>query len=113
MRQKILIPLMGNYIAPRFDLTTEAVIISFDQKGIEDEEKMLVFSQISAEELCHLILTEGIKIVICSGIEEEYYHYLTWKKIEVFDSVIGPWKLATESFRKGTLKAGTILQEPT
>ncbi len=111
MRQKILIPLMGNDIAPRFDLTTEAVIIAFDRKGIENEEKMLVFSQASAEKLCHLILTEGIKVVICSGIEEEYHHYLTWKKIKVFDSVIGPWKQAIDYFVKGILTAGIILDQ--
>lgn len=109
MRQKLLIPLMGDHIAPRFDLATEAIIISFDQEWNENEEKILVFSQASAEDLCHLILTEGVKIVICSGIEEEYYHYLTWKKIKIFDSVIGLWKNATEQFRKGNLIVGTIL----
>jgi len=109
MRQKLLIPLMGDDIAPRFDLATEAVIISFDPEWNEEEEKILVFSQASAEDLCHLILTEGIKVVICSAIEEEYYHYLTWKKIKIFDSVIGIWKKATESFKEGTLTAGTIL----
>jgi predicted Fe-Mo cluster-binding NifX family protein len=112
MKQKLLIPLMGDNIAPRFDLSTEAVIItSFDHDGIGNEEKMLVFSEGSAEKLCHLILTEGAKVVICGGIEEEYYRYLTWKKIKVFDSVIGSWKLATEHFRKGILKPGAILDQ--
>jgi len=111
MRQRLLIPLLGNDIAPRFDLATEAVIVSFDKNGIEKEEKMLVFSLGSSEDLCHLILMEEIKVVICSGIEEEYYHYLTWKKIKVIDSVIGPWKKATEYFRKGFLIAGTILNQ--
>lgn len=107
--QKILIPLYGNDVAPRFDLTTEVMITS-RQDGREDrEEKIVVLSQASAEQLCHLILTEGIDVVICNGIEEEYYQFLTWKKVQVLDSVIGPWQTVLERFFKDTLKHEDIL----
>ncbi|MBT4091629.1 MAG: dinitrogenase iron-molybdenum cofactor biosynthesis protein [Deltaproteobacteria bacterium] len=104
MRQKILIPLFGNEVSPRFDLAKEVLIISLDKKNEEREEKTLVLSQTSAEQLCHLILTEGVQVVICGGIEEEHFHYLTWKKVQVFDSIMGDWKKAFDSFNKGNLQ---------
>ena len=69
----------------------------------------MVLPRASAEQLCHLIITEGIKTVICSGIEDDYYQYLKWKKIEIVDSVIGSSQSALTRFIGGTLKAGTVL----
>jgi predicted Fe-Mo cluster-binding NifX family protein len=103
MRQKTLIPLFGDDVAPRFDLATEVLLISLDKSSGEQEEKMLVLPQASSEQLCHLALTEGIQVVICGGIEEEYYHYLTWKKIKVIDSIMGSWKKAYQDFTSGML----------
>ncbi|MDY6863133.1 MAG: dinitrogenase iron-molybdenum cofactor biosynthesis protein [Thermodesulfobacteriota bacterium] len=111
MTKKLIIPLYGNDVAPRFDLSSDAVIVSTGGKGEDTEEKIVVLPQASAEQLCHLILTEGIEVVICGGIEEEYYQYLTWKRINVIDSVIGPWKSVLEQFNKGMLKAGDILYD--
>ncbi|MBU2513981.1 dinitrogenase iron-molybdenum cofactor biosynthesis protein [bacterium] len=109
MEQKILIPLYGNDVAPRFDLATEILITQAGTQKGEDTEKIIVLPQASAEKLCHLVLTEGIGTVICSGIEEEFYHYLIWKKVVVLDSVIGPWKSALRSYQKGELTSGKIL----
>lgn len=108
MLQKILIPISGDHIAPRFDLATEIQIITTSSNIIE-ENKTIVLPQASPEKLCHLIITENVKFVICGGIEEEYHQYLTWKRIHVFDSVIGTWKLALEYLMEGALKAGDIL----
>jgi len=109
MPPKILIPLYGNDVAPRFDLATEVLIAITDEKVDSREEKIIVLPQASAEQLCHLILTEDIKVVICGGIEDEYYQYLTWKRVKVLDSVMGPWKTILEHFHKGTLQSGSIL----
>jgi len=111
MLKRILIPLYGNDVAPRFDLATEVVIISLERNA--KEEKIVVLPQASAEQLCHLILTEGVDVVICSGIEEEYYQYLIWKKVQVVDSVVGPWQLALERFSKQALQPGDIVREKT
>ncbi len=107
MTDKILITLYGNDVAPRFDLATE--ILMTDLRDGKESERIIVLPQASAEKLCHLIITEGIDVVICSGIEEEYYHYLVWKKIKVFDSVVGPWQSVIESFRNNNLTAGAII----
>ena len=107
--KKVLIPLYGDDVAPRFDLATEAMITFGGETREYREEKIVVLPQSSTEKLCHLVLTEGIDVVICSGIEEEYYQYLTWKRVQVFDSVIGPRKAVLERFYQGMLQSGDIL----
>ncbi len=111
MRKKLLIALHGQDVAPRFDLTGEVLIVSTDENDGDREEKQVVLPQISAEKLCHLILTEGIQAVICGGIEEEYYQYLVWKRIRVYDSVIGRAETAMKRFFAGALKSGDIVNQ--
>ncbi len=109
MSKKVLIPLYENDVAPRFDLATEVLIVtSYGKAGLENK-RMVVLPRASADQLCQLIITEGIQTVICSGIEDDYYQYLTWKRIEVIDSVIGSSESALERFVEGTLKPGEIL----
>ncbi|WP_027357728.1 NifB/NifX family molybdenum-iron cluster-binding protein [Desulforegula conservatrix] len=112
MLQKILIPITGNDIAPRFDLATEIQIITLSNNIVE-ESKTIVLPAASAEKLCHLIITENTKVVICGGIEDEYHQYLSWKRIQIIDSVIGKWELAIEYLVKGKLLTGVILPEAT
>lgn len=109
MGTKTLICLYGNDIAPRFDLTTEVLIVTMGPDGAIEEERTLVLPQASPEKLCHMILTEDVKTVICGGIEEEYHQYLTWKRVSVIDSVIGPCGQVLERLAKGSLRAGDIL----
>lgn len=110
MEQKILIPLYGNQVAPRFDLATEVYIVSMAVDGSSIEKKTVVLPRASAEQLCHLVLLEKIGTVVCGGIEDEYYQYLKWKKVEVFDSVIGSYKDVIKRLGSGTLKAGDIIR---
>jgi len=107
MDRKILIPLYNKEVAPRFDLASEALIVSNDEKG-KSRERIVMLPQASAEKLCHLILTENVRVVICGGIEDEYYQYLTWKKVTVLDSVIGSYEIVLERFASGLLKSGDI-----
>lgn len=44
----------------------------------------------SAEILSEPYLQENVGTVICGGIEEQYYQFVTWKKIKVIDGVAGP-----------------------
>jgi len=108
MFRKVLITVWNSDISPRFDLTSEVVIVALDDQMSVIQERTVVLPHASAEELCHLILTEEAGLVICGGIEEEYHQYLTWKKVEVLDSVMGPWVRALEQFRAGELAAGSI-----
>jgi len=108
MARKILIPVHDRNVAPRFDLATEALIIIWDpESGIR--KKTVVLPRASSDQLCHLIITEGIQTVICNGIEDDYYQYLAWKKVEMIDSVIGSSQAALDRFVQGNLNAGDIL----
>ena len=106
---KILIPVNENDVAPRFDLATEVLIITDLDRPESMHKRTVVLPSASADKLCHLIITEAIQLVICSGIEEDYFQYLTWKKITVIDSVIGASQMALERFIAGKLKSGDVL----
>jgi len=110
MKKKVLIPLYGDQIAPRFDLATEVSIITLSKDEKVDEKRTVVLPRASAEELCHLILLEKIETVVCGGIEEEYYQFLKWKKVNLFDSVIGSYKDILDSIEKGSIKPGIIIR---
>jgi predicted Fe-Mo cluster-binding NifX family protein len=108
--QKILITLYNNDVAPRFDLTTEVLISSSPGRdGSVDENKTIVLAHESTEDLCQLILSEEVDVVICGGIEETFFEYLSWKRVKVLDSVAGPWERALDRVRAGRLEAGAIL----
>ncbi len=109
--KKILIPIFGSDVAPRFDLATEILVTHTDSEIDHEKEKIIVLPQASAEQLCHQILTEGVQVVVCGAIEEEYYHYLIWKKVEVIDSVIGTYNAALATYKKGELSSGAILKD--
>ncbi|MBW1812874.1 MAG: dinitrogenase iron-molybdenum cofactor biosynthesis protein [Deltaproteobacteria bacterium] len=109
MSEKILITLYGNDVSPRFDLTTEVLIVNMDKKSGKHEEKIVVLPQSSSEQLCNLIIKEGIQTVICGGVEDEYYQYLKWKKVEILDSVIGSYKHVLNRFIEGSIQPGEIV----
>ncbi|MFZ5774525.1 MAG: hypothetical protein ACOY3Z_03455 [Thermodesulfobacteriota bacterium] len=111
---KILAPLLGEQIAPRFDLAVEVLIAEGDEAGLAGEPRIVLLPGPSADELCALILKEGVGMVVCGGIEESHFQYLAWKKVRVIDRVIAPWRQAIGLALAGGLKAGAILRsEPT
>jgi len=109
MSRKILITIQGNDVAPRFDLCTEVLLATVVEGVPIEDKKIVVLPRASAEDLCQIILAEGVQVVVCGGIEEEYYQFLAWKKLEVMDSVVGSWKTALGRLTKGKLTAGAIL----
>ena len=109
MNEKLLITIWRDQVAPRFDLTSEVLVATVDSTGEVLHSKTVVLPTVSPEDLCHMILTEGITMVICGGIEEEYFQYLTWKKVKVIDSVIAPYEQALEFARAGKLQPRAIL----
>lgn len=109
MTTKALICLYENEVCPRFDLTREVLIAVVDNDAAVRSEKEVVLPQASLDMLCQMILTEGIQVVICGGIEEEYYQYLKWKNVKVLDSVIGDCQTVLQRLAQGRLKSGDIL----
>ncbi|MFC1884099.1 NifB/NifX family molybdenum-iron cluster-binding protein [Thermodesulfobacteriota bacterium] len=111
MSEKLLITIWENNVAPRFDLATEVLIARIDDNRSVTDQKTMVLAHESTEDLCQLILNEEVGVVVCGGIEEEYFDYLTWKKVKVMDSVMGPWERALDRFKDENLKPGDILFE--
>lgn len=106
---KVAIPIFGEEIVPRFDLTTEVVILTTGKSWEIEEKKIIVLPRSSSDELCHTLLAQEINTLICCAIEDEYYEFLKWKKIAVFDGVSGAWLQAFNRWQNHTLSPGDIL----
>lgn len=106
---KILITAQGDFVAPRFDLTSEVVIATAESGVLAAKPRTIIMDRASAEELSNMIMEEDVSLVICGGIEDRYHQFLTWKKIKVIDFVIGDHQSALERALAGELHAGDIL----
>lgn len=107
---KLLIPVQGDFVAQRFDLATEIIIAEFDKSGqMVGEPKTIIMERASDDELCQMIVDLNITDVICGGIEEQHYNFLTWKKVTVYDSIIANWRIAMDKAVSGVLESGAIL----
>ncbi len=109
MIRKVLIPLSEEEVAPRFDLAAEVLLAELEEDGRIIQEKVLILPEPSAERLCHMVMTEHARTVICGGIEEEVFDYLTWKGITVIDDVIGLASVVLRRHATGALKPGEIV----
>jgi predicted Fe-Mo cluster-binding NifX family protein len=106
---KILIPISGDEIAPRFDLSTEAWIGWVDKEGGIQKDRILLLAHASAEDMCQLAISENVDTVICNAIENQYFDYLEWKKIKVIDSVMATLSQALNAFANENLSSFSIL----
>jgi len=108
---KILLTLRDNDIAPRFDLSTEVLIVESDGMTVVGRPRNILLPGPSGDELCSLIIKEGVTLVVCGGIEEAHFEYLAWKKIAVIDKVIGPTNEVLQLAASGRLKPGMIVRQ--
>lgn len=106
---KILITAQGDFVAPRFDLTSEVVIATAENGVLAGKPRTIIMDRASAEELSNMIMEENVSLVVCGGIEERYYQFLTWKKIRVIDFVIGDHQSVLSRALAGELQPGDIL----
>lgn len=107
---KVLIPLLEETVAPRFDLATDVMLVRLDAQGAPAERKLLILPQPSAERLCQLVIAERVTTVVCGGIEAEHFDYLTWKQVRVIDNVIGPVAAVLDRLSHNQLECGDILR---
>ena len=107
--QKLMVIIQGDFVAPRFDLATEVLIVRFENSKVVGEPKMIIRERPSDEELCQMAVEEQITNIICGGIEEVHFNFLVWKKVVVLDAVIGNWRTAVKKGVAGTLQQGEIL----
>lgn len=106
----MLIPLAGDDVVHRFDLAPEVVVATLDDEGGILDERAIVLPNASAEVLCRVVLDEKIDMVICGVIDDEYFQYLIWKRVEVIDSIIGPYVEVLRRLASNTLSAGDVIR---
>lgn len=106
---KILITAQGDFVAQRFDLTAEAVIATVEGGEPLGKPRTIIMDRPSPEDLCNMIMEEKIDMVICGGIEDRHYHFLTWKKIRVIDFVVGDHQSVLKKAIAGDLQSGDLL----
>lgn len=106
---KVLITVQDNNIAPRFDQTTEVIIAEYDNLQMKGAPRTIILPHKSAEDLSDLIVKEGIQCLICGGIEDNFYRFFIWKKIAVFDGIIGSHSEALQLAVSGSLQPGQVL----
>jgi predicted Fe-Mo cluster-binding NifX family protein len=109
MSKVILITLYRDEVSPRFDLATEVLLVSVDADNREVRRQELVLAHASADDLCDLILDREVSVLITGGMEEEHYHYLRWKRLDVIDAVAGLAEDALALYLQGALESGAIL----
>lgn len=108
---KLLIPVQGDFVAPRFDLATEILIIRFENDSVIGDPRTIIMERPSEEELCQIVVKENITDIVCGGIEDLHYNFLVWKKVKVLDAVIGDWKTVIDKALAGTLQQGEIITD--
>jgi len=106
---KILIPIQGDFVAPRFDCATEIVIALIKDCSLLEPPRTLIMERASEKELCQKIIGENISELVCGGIDEAHYDFLIWKKITVVDGVIGYWQIVLEKAISKEISAGEIV----
>ena len=106
--KKTLVTLDLDHVSPRFDLTAE-VWLGRTGGDSPPHGKTLVLSQASADELCKLVLTEKVDLVVCGAIEDKYFDYLQWKGVQVFDSVVGHLDAVVRALDEECLESGAVL----
>lgn len=104
-----MIPIQGDFVAPRFDQATEIFIARYENGSIQGKTRTIIMESPSDEGLCQMIVEEHITDMVCGGIEELHYNFLVWKKVNILDGIIGKWQVALEKTLNGTLKQREIL----
>ncbi|WP_027188434.1 hypothetical protein [Desulfovibrio cuneatus] len=107
----ILVVLCRDEVAPRFDMAVEALIASTAEQDTTSgqEPRHMLLAHPSGEEMCDLATRLGVTTVVCGGIEEDHFHFLRWKRVDVICNVLGQGTAALAAALAGTLQDGENL----
>lgn len=103
---KIAISLFGDRVSPRFDLSSELLIVREENGKLLHQEKISVEGFNIMERIEKLTLS-GINKVICGGIHDISLSQLQNRGIDVFHNVSGEADVALNFLLKGALQAGS------
>lgn len=105
IEMKIAIPLFRNRVSPRFDYSSELLIIEVERGEIIKKEK-LSMTNLNPSQRVNQITANGVDKVICGGVDGFTLHQLGNKGVEVVHDVIGEAEVAFDLFMRGRLKPG-------
>mgnify|MGYP000008810881 CR=1 FL=1 len=108
--RKLLVVIQGDYVAPRFDLVTEVIIVKYEQNKVVEELKNIIMERPSGEALSQMMVDEHVTDLVCGGIEDLHYQFLVWKRVNVVDRVIAPWQAALDQHVQGRLQQGDVIR---
>ena len=100
---KIAIPDTNGNVSPRFETCNRIKIFESDTDAANYKEKTIEVSDLSPFEKARLLRKEGVDSLICLGIENWIYHYLTGFNIRVVFGVSGKTAEIAEDFLKGKI----------
>lgn len=103
---KIAIPLFGEKISPRFDLSPELWIITEENAKVVHQEKIPT-EKLNIPQRIEKLTSSGVNKVICGGIHDFSLNQLRNMGIDVFHNVIGEAEIALTIFLKGELQPGS------
>ena len=102
MVQKLAIPVFGHRISARLDCSESLLLVTIRDNTIV-ERKELRWTDTHVLHRIHLLLQEGVAVLICGGISDTSARLLRENSIEVIPWVRGEIDEALSSFMQGTL----------
>jgi len=97
-------------VAPRYNHSTEIIIVTLNSKNKVREKKMITVGRLQPPGLTQLLANHNIKTLICGGIEEEYQQALKEKNVLLIGNIIGVVDKVLNRFIEGNLHEGDIVR---
>jgi predicted Fe-Mo cluster-binding NifX family protein len=107
---KIAIPLFGNKVSPRFDLSPELWMITAEDGEVIRQEKISM-EKLDIPRRIEKLASSGVDQVICGGIHDFSLEQSRGMGIAVFHNVIGDADIALAIFLKGKLQLGSYCEK--
>jgi predicted Fe-Mo cluster-binding NifX family protein len=102
---RVLLPLNGTRVAPRFAFATDFLLVEFKAKQETDRRK-LSFDVANPEGIAEQVAREGVDLVLSGGINMEYQHQFRLRNIGVIWGLIGEAEDVLATYLRGKLFAG-------
>ncbi len=102
MTRKIAIPIFGNRVSSRLDCSESFLLITIDDGTIIERREMR-WTSASILERRHVLLEEGVSVLICGGLTDTCAHLLRDSNIEVIPWIRGEVEDVLLRFLRGTL----------
>jgi predicted Fe-Mo cluster-binding NifX family protein len=102
MIRTLAIPIFGNRVSSRLDCSESILFVAVDDGQIVQRHEMR-WAKASVPERIHLLIDEGVRILICGGLTDMCAQLLRESSIEVIPWVRGEVEDVILRFVQGTL----------